>query len=76
MPSDDAMTREQREKLEGLLLALAAFEARTRRAALGLARDDADVAALLADIAAHRDCVIAALEHFVVADGTRAGVLH
>ena len=49
-----------RETLD-FLLALALYEARALRAALTLAPDDADVAALLADIARHRATALATL---------------
>ena len=49
-----------RETLD-YLLALALYEARALRAALHLAPDDADVAALLVDIAKHRATAIETL---------------
>jgi hypothetical protein len=49
-----------RETLD-FLLALARYEVRALHAAMHLAPDDADVAALLVDIARHRATVIATL---------------
>ena len=49
-----------RETLD-FLLALAIYEARALRAAMNLAPDDADVTALLVDIAKHRATAIETL---------------
>ena len=57
------------------LLALAIYEARALRAAMHLASDDADVAALLVDIARHRASAIETLG-LITDDRRGTGSIH